>query len=125
VIDSFWFSLCDTLVLADELPLQLQDKQEAVRATAASVAGQINCLPVTLRLLTQIALSGFQFIAFIKHGKRFADLPVHARKREIELWIRFDLIPMGKLLLSIRSLCLLHFFEQAIVQASLDKVLIR
>jgi hypothetical protein len=119
---TFWFKLCDTLVYAENLSLQFEGRQAAISATAVFVAEQVACLPITLRALTTLGLLGFQLVVFFRHGKNFVDLTASIRNEEVEQWIRFDLIPLGKLLLSIRSLCLLHFFEQPEVALALDKL---
>lgn len=118
----FWFKLCDTLILAEELPLQDADRETAIKATAEFVEGQIACLPVVLRTLTGLALLCFKTIVFLKHGRRFENLPSSTARREVENWENFDVLPFGKLLVSIRSLCSLHFFEQPCVQAALDEL---
>lgn len=94
-------------------------RERALRDTVRFVASQIEAMPSYLRLPYLLALSAFDWLALLRHGRRFPGLAPARREAWIESWSASALAPRRDFVKLLRSCTLLAFFDHPAVRARL------
>jgi uncharacterized protein (TIRG00374 family) len=98
------------------------EERDRVRHEVATfVAGQLEQLPVRLRVAFALGLLGFRAITRLRYGRGFCDLPVAPRRAWFEAWA-YGRWSLGRQLFrAVRSTALLAWYELPAARAALAR----
>lgn len=88
-----------------------EQRVESVAFVSEFLNAQVRALPLRVRIMFFVGLSGFEFITVIRFGRRFASLEQDRGRRWFESWAYGKVGLARQLFRMIRSIALLAFYE--------------
>jgi hypothetical protein len=101
-------ALTEAILPADDLE---PEHPFVVREVATFVQGQINALPVSLRLMFSVGIFGFRTLVRLRHVRGFCRLPLSERRRIVEAWAYGRYALTRQLFRLPRSTAMLAYFD--------------
>lgn len=120
-VDAFWLAIVEASLPNARLQLSDEEKAEALRAATEFACLELGALQPHLRILFKIGLLGFRSLAMLSNCAPFEALPSEKRRTIFEGWAYGPIPITRKLFKPLRSLVLLAFYEQPLIQAALDR----
>jgi hypothetical protein len=120
-VDAFWLAIVEASLPNARLQLSDEEKAGALRAATEFACLELGALQPHLRILFKIGLLGFRSMAVLGNCAPFEALPSEKRRTIFEGWAYGPIPITRKLFKPLRSLVLLAFYEQPLIQAALDR----
>ncbi len=121
-LSEFWAAVCECFLPGEsEIDLSEEKRREIHREVGRFTFTQIGCIPFRYKVLFDIGLFGFKLYIFAFSGRFICDVPLDKRRKLVEFWAFGPIGVTRKFMKLIRSLAILAYFDNAEVQAALDR----
>ena len=104
-------------LLPDAPALDTAPRSEVHADVTAFVTRQVEAMPAFLAWAYRLAITAFDALAGLRHGRRFVSLEPARQRAYLELWSHSPIGPMRDFVKLIRSCSLLAFFDHPQVHA--------
>ncbi len=104
-------ALCEAMIFEEPPGLEETAKKKAVTAAAEFVQGQLNSLPLLLRILFGIGTIGFRALVWLRYFRGFTGLPLAKRSRIVARFAWGRIALFRQLFRAVRSTVFLAFYE--------------
>lgn len=108
------------VVLPDYPALETAARRSVENDVARYVAALLGSMPAFLRFPYTVALCAFEWLALLRHGRRFRNLTVAQQTLHLAAWSEAPLLPMRDFVRLIRSSALLAYFDHQLVARQLE-----
>jgi hypothetical protein len=115
VLDSVWFSLCESFAPIELANLQANERLETVRKATDFVVGQMSALPLVLRFCLNLGLAFFRLSALLLTLRPFEANNLEARRRLTLTWAYGSFGLARRLFAPIRTLAIFAYYDNPIV----------
>jgi hypothetical protein len=110
-VTPFFRALCEAMIFEEPAGLEEAAKKKAVDAAAEFVQGQLNSLPLLLRVLFGFGTVGFRALVCARYFRGFTGLPLAKRSRIVTKFAWGRVALFRQLFRAVRSTALLAFYE--------------
>ena len=122
-LSQFWAAICECFLPEDVVPLiKESERAEVLEEVGRFTFTQIACIPFRYRILFDIGLTGFKFYIFFLSGRFLCDLSLKKRRALVESWAFGKVALTRKFMKPIRSLAILAYYDNPVVQAGLARL---
>ena len=108
----FMRALTDSALPLDADGITGEERHQLVSEVAEFIQGQLEMLPMRLRVLFAVGVAGFRGATRVLHGRSFSSIDPVRRRAWFEEWAYGRLTLARQLFKSVRSLALLSYYEQ-------------
>lgn len=116
----FVHALAEATIPLDTIDLADADIKKVTATVSEYVHGQLECLPIHLRIVFNLGMLGFRLVVRARHLRGFSRLPLDQRREIVNSWAYGRVALARQLFRVVRSTSLLAFYEIPEVKAVLD-----
>ncbi|MBX9692040.1 MAG: flippase-like domain-containing protein [Cyanobacteria bacterium] len=121
-VTEFWSGLCESFIPPEHVLPEAKSRETALTDATLFTITQINSMPMRLKVLFNIGITGFKTIVALTNFRFLCQIPLEKRRKVIEGWAFGPLDLARKFMKPIRVLFLFAYYEHPFVKAHLDKL---
>ncbi len=121
-VTEFWSGLCESFIPPSHVLPDAASHSVALTDATLFTITQIDSVPLRLKVLFSIGITGFKTIIVLTNLGFFCHLPLERRRQLIEGWAFGPVDLTRKFMKPIRSLFLFAYYEHPFVRAHLDRL---